>query len=173
MKQGLKRRLSGALLAGIAVAFLKSPSNAQFVGNLSSQDPADVLRVMIATFQNCGPTQNFFLLGPLVYQVAFYQTGGMGCYPVLRQMGVLQNLTQIKSVELPAGPVTLFKADFENGTNYWEIGVSKYTQKIEWLAFRPTEYPSPNPPNPAPPNPNPPNPIDVNQGCLIYRDMCR
>ena len=177
MKQS--RRLMLPLVA--LVLFLQGLSEragAQGSGNLlSDQDPGQVLRELIATFQNCGPTQNYLLLGQAVYQTVYFQTRGTGCYPQLQMMGRLTHIKKLSSFQLPAGPVTTYETDHENGSGTWQIGISRLTQHVEWLAFQPTLRPI-QPGKAAPPRP-PPSPPPVNkvvndpaQGCVMYPVMC-
>lgn len=163
--------LASTLFLGLAL-----PAQAQFSGNLSAQDPADVLRILIPTFQNCGPTQNYTLLGQMVFQAVAMQTNGAGCYPQLQVLGPLQDLEELSSVELPAGPVKTYRATHANGTIYWQIGISRFTQKVEWLtvnAVRPQDPPVVKNDEIKVPDAGKKGSGDTKGGCVTFPEMCR
>lgn len=103
------------------------------------------LRTLIPALQHCGPPQAYQILGPQIFNLISAQTGGMGCFQQLQPLGGISDIEELSSVDLPAGPVKTMKVTHSNGMEtYWQIGISQFTNKVEFLNFnfvRPQDLP--------------------------------
>lgn len=160
--------LSKALLISFSL-LVASPLAAQ--QHTSSQKKA-ILRQLINAFQVCGPPSVYQILGQAVFQAVAMQTQNTGCYPQLRILGPVQNISQTGSQEYPAGPVDEFEVQQQNGTSYWQMGISDTTGKVEWLTVNSQKVPLQPFPKPDPVEPGKPKKQDDPVGCQIYPQMC-
>lgn len=102
-----------------------------------------ILGQLINAFQVCGPPSAYQLLGQAVFQAVAMQTQNTGCYPYLQMLGRVQDVSRTASEEYPAGPVEEFEVQQQNGTSYWQMGISKFTGKVEWLTVNSQRVPVP------------------------------
>jgi hypothetical protein len=177
---------AAAVVTGLTPA-IPSGAKAQFAPDkaLSDQKPEAVLRVFISALQQCGPPQVYLLLGPTVFYSLWLQTSGMGCSPMVQNLGAVQSIKELGSVDFPAGPVKTFCSTHTNGAAAWQIGVSRWTQRVEVLVMNPIFGPCPDKTSNTSSgdssqdviksksnkieDPPPPS----GKGCLLFPDMCR
>jgi hypothetical protein len=180
------------LLVGAGFLGPVMPAHAQFVP-FNVNNPQPILASLIAAFQNCGPMQTYLLLGQLLYQSVYNQTGGMGCYPQVRAYGPVQSMHVLNRVTYPAGPIYTIRSDHPAGSLYWQIGLSTWTNRVEYLMSG-TQDPG-KPPEPQSVSlsdipshkkkeideksqkgpvdtEKPADPIDPQLSCIVYRNMC-
>ena len=191
MSKPAKRIISLCIVAGIVSATYLKPSraNAQLVPGvaLSDQDPEAVLLVFITALQVCGPPQAYQLLSPSLFALLAAQTGNSGCSPLIQNLGPLQAIKELDSVDYPAGPVKVYCATHMFGAASWQIGVSRWTQRVEMLSVNPIPLPCPDRTT-GPPVTNGnnsqliknsqqttgvPPPPPPSKGCLMFPDLCK
>lgn len=150
-------------------------------GNIAAANPVQILHSLIQAFQNCGPPYVYQVLSPQLFQSIFAQTGGLGCYAGLQQLGPVVGSQVVGQQPYPSGPIYTVKVQHSAGyRTVWLIGVSNFTQKVEALSFNfdntqaPLDTPRPQPiPSPQPkPDPSPSPPPAPSDGCKLYPAMC-
>jgi hypothetical protein len=100
-------------------------------------DPRVPLGQLIQAFQNCMPSPAYGMMGPQLYQVVWAQTGGSGCYPMIRNAGPVQNMQIIDQRQLPNGWVYAIRVVHLNGGAVdWFIGINKFTRKVDYLNYQ-------------------------------------
>jgi hypothetical protein len=160
------------LILCIHLLVLASSAQAQ------APDPRGALSALIQAFQNCGPQHVYQLLGVQAFQVVYQQTGGSGCYVQVQQLGPVTNMQVTNVAQYPAGPISTFRVTHSTGwTSYWQIGISTYTNRVEYINVSPSD---PSTPLPVPPDQkvdkNDPNADkkrkEAAEGCIIYKAMC-
>lgn len=182
----IKTLIHGTVKALAILAIVPQPV-AQAQG-FNINDPKQALALLIGAFQNCGPSQNFFIMGQLLYQTVYVQTGGTGCYPQLRNLGPVLNMQKLNKTPYPAGPIYTIRTDHQFGTLFWQIAISEWTSKVEYLTVNAIEPPKPPIPitrkvspdtENAPDNEQdivdlnkPRQQVDPEQACIIYKNMC-
>lgn len=172
------RRLAGLLgLVALALALvLTTPARAQF-------DPRTTLMQMILQLQTGTPNPGWY--GVDLWQTMAMQTGNSGVYPILVQLGPVQQVTVTGQMPLPTGQLYTLTAHHQNGVSTWTIGISSLTRRIEYANFNvggaPSALPYPQtPPDPGPfarpvnPPPNNPPPVssDTSEACRKFPNLC-
>lgn len=177
------RKLAFNVIVASALAIAPIQAQAQ------AFDPRPTLMQLISAFQNCGPPQVYQMLGQQLFQLVSMQTGNTGCYAQIRAAGPVTGMQVLQQQEFPVGPVFLVRVTHQVGGQVdWFIGISRFTNRVEYLAHQPAQGgtsivngpapdaqgPIPTQPNPAPaPNPNP-NPGGAQpEGCDVYPTMCQ
>lgn len=147
-------------------------------------DPRSVLSALIQAFQFCGPPQTYSLLGPVLYQTVWMQTGGRGCYQQIAALGPVRSLTILNRTNYPNGPIYTIRSDHQAGTFFWQIGISLASQKVEYLSSGPLQpYFPPSPTAPSTPAADTappravvsgaqPKQVDPQQACSVYQGLC-
>jgi hypothetical protein len=163
------------LLAGAA---LFSPANAQI-------SPQQILAGVILQLQTGTPNPNWY--GGQLWMTIASQTNNSGLYQPLAQLGPVQNIQIVNQVQMPVGPVYSMIAQHQGGTSTWTLGLSNYTNRIEYANFNingpqsplppppisvtstppPTPGGSPSPPAGPPPTANPSSPA-----CQKFPNLC-
>lgn len=137
-------------------------------------DPANILAEVISQLQTGTPNPSFY--GIQLWQMISMQTAGRGIYPQLVQLGDVQDISVQNEQRLPQGVVYVMQADHENGQSVWQLGISSFTNKIEYANFNvstsrrgrsrpPNPSPSPGPSAPAPPSGD-------SDACRKYPNLC-
>lgn len=95
--------------------------------------------------------------GQQLWMVIAQQTGGTGRYMPLTQLGPVTNVSLTGQIQLPAGPVYAVTVQHQFGVSNWQLGISSYTNRIEYGYFTlgGAAQPLPPQPTPAPPQPTP------------------
>jgi hypothetical protein len=156
---------------------------ASFATMASAQqwDPRAVMAGVIQQFQTGTPNGMWY--SPQLWQLMAYQTNNTGFSPALASLGPVQDIQITDQIQLPAGPVYSLNVRHANAQYTAQIGISYWTNRIEYLtlnfqqATQPT--PQPLPPSPMPPNPNPqPQPqsttpdVADSEACRRFPNLC-
>lgn len=141
----------------------------------AQQDPRQILAGVIQQLQTGTPNPQWY--GQQLWFLIAQQTGNTGVYPALVQLGPLTNATVTQTVQLPAGPVYAITAQHQNGTSTWNLGISNFTNRIEYANFNvgssPQPLPSPNPqPSPPPTSPGPAGSPSSSPACQKFPNLC-
>jgi hypothetical protein len=150
------------ILAGLFGAILSaSASQAQ-------NDPRMVLQAVIQQLQTGTPNPMWY--GQELWGLISQQTGNSGIYPQLQQLGTVKSVTIDGSIQLPSGPVYAMTAQHQNGNSFWNIGISTYSNRIEYANFSiESSMPLPDPgrsPSPAP------TPGTDSDACRQFPNLC-
>lgn len=184
--QGMQMILKGSirfLIAVVLACLLQAPATR----TASAQaDPRQILMAVIQQLQTGTPNITWY--GPQLWQTIAMQTGNSGVYPQLVQLGQVTNVVVSGQTQLPAGPVYSLVAQHLNGVSTWQLGISLYTNRIEYANFNvgnPAPQPLPAQPVPLPrtaaptpgsaPNPpsEPPTPVDkASEACRKFPNLC-
>lgn len=162
-----------ALVAAAAFSMTTQPVRAQ-------PDPRQPLSVLIAAFQNCGPSSAYQMLGPYLFQIIAQQTGGSGCYPQIARAGPITDMQIVQGQQFPVGPLYVIRVQHSSGVRAdWFIGFNQVTGQVEYLSFQPVQGPPPTiaaGPSPSSGGPSTPPPVDGSagngEGCELYPAMC-
>lgn len=161
MRAGRRFRTLVMLAVG-AVLLLGSyirPASAQ-------ADPRQILAGVIQQFQTGAVNQQWY--GAEAWQTIAAQTNNTGRYQALIQLGPVVNIAVTQQQQLPAGPVYTMMAQHQNGASMWQLGISTYTNRIEYYNFNisaaqqpsaPSMPTTPMPSAPAPTTPMPSTPM--------------
>lgn len=156
----------------LSLIFLSLPFDTK---EAKSQDPGAILRQVIQALQTGGPQPAFQWFGQQLFMTVAQQTGGQGLYPPLQQLGPVTNLQMTGQQPTQAGPIMSFQVQHQNGASVWQMGISSFTNRIEYLNFnvvQRNQNPTPVPPPTHPvPGPTPP-PQQQGDGCAQYPSMC-
>jgi hypothetical protein len=96
-------------------------------------DPRQILSAVILQLQTGTPNPNWY--GAELWQTIAMQTGYRGIYPLLVQLGQVTNVVVSGQSQLPAGPVYSMVAQHQNGVSTWLLGISLYSNRIEYATF--------------------------------------
>lgn len=142
-------------------------------------DPRQILAAVIAQLQTGTPNPGWY--GPQLWSTIAAQTGNSGVYPQLVSLGPVSNVTVTNQIQLPAGPVYQMRANHQNGDSMWLLGISFYSNRIEYANFEVgAAAPAPLPPSPlpvpgptTPPSPQPTTPdADGSDACKQFPNLC-
>ncbi|MGX1317492.1 hypothetical protein AB7M17_000945 [Bradyrhizobium sp. USDA 377] len=177
--KGSIRFLIAAALACLLQAPVTRTASAQ-------ADPRQILGAVILQLQTGTPNPTWY--GPQLWQTIAMQTGNSGVYPQLVQLGQVTNVVVSGQTQLPAGPVYSMVAQHQQGYSTWLLGISLYTNRIEYANFnlgsstpqslpaQPVPLPQTSAPTPgSAPNPptNPPPPVDrASEACRKFPNLC-
>jgi hypothetical protein len=151
-------------------------------------NPQQILAGVIQQLQTGSPNPSWY--GGQLWMTIASQTNNSGQYPALAQLGPVQNINVVNQVQMPTGPVYSMVAQHANGTSTWTLGISTYTNKIEYANFNinaaqpplppqpptttpiitgppPTPGATPNPPAGPPPTASPSSPA-----CQKFPNLC-
>jgi hypothetical protein len=149
-------------------------------------DPRQILAAVILQLQTGTPNPNWY--GAQLWQTIAMQTNNSGVYVPLVQLGQVTNVVLSGQTQLPAGPVYSMVAQHQNGVSTWLLGISLYSNRIEYANFnvgnatplalpaQPVPLPwsaAPQPgttPNP-PPSP-PPAASSTSEACKKFPNLC-
>jgi hypothetical protein len=146
------RALWCALLFIAALAVCQSAA-AQFM-------PDRVLAAVIRGFQTGQVNQSWF--GQQLLQTIYQQTNGTFVYANLVQLGPVQTIQVVGEQPVPQGVIYNMRVFHANGSTEWQMGISRISQRIEYLAVSvtgsapPRTAPVPAPTPPPTPAPRPP-----------------
>lgn len=148
-------------------------------------DPRQILSAVIQQLQTGTPNPSWY--GIQLWQTIAAQTNNSGVYPPLAHLGPVTNITIYQQIQMPAGPVYSMLAQHQNGTSTWTLGISIYSNRIEYASFNigtmppslppsPTGQPvprtAPTPGTPAtPPTPSPPS-SPGSTACQRFPNLC-
>jgi hypothetical protein len=144
-------------------------------------DAREVLRGVILQFQTGTPNPLWY--GQELWRTAAMQTGNTGVYPLLRQLGPVQNIRITEQLPLPTGMLYAMTASHQNGQSNWHLGISSITNRIEYARFEVGQaaqpLPSPGPAQPLPsqgptPSPRQPDPstAETSAACKKFPNLC-
>jgi len=150
-------------------------------------DPRQILAAVVQQLQTGTP--NPYWYGPQLWQTIAMQTNNSGVYFPLVQLGPVTNVVVSGQVQLPAGPLYSLVAQHQNGVSTWQLGISLYSNRIEYANFNVgSSVPQPLPSQPVPiptsgapqpgtaPNP-PPNPPPAasasSEACKKFPNLCQ
>lgn len=171
------------LVAAVLACLLQTPATR----TASAQaDPRQILAAVIQQLQTGTPNITWY--GPQLWQTIAMQTNGTGVYMQLVQLGQVTNVVVSGQTQLPAGPVYSMVAQHQQGVSTWQLGISLYTNRIEYANFNvgsSTPQPLPPPPVPLPqtsaptpgsePNPPsrpPPQASSSSEACRKFPNLC-
>ncbi|MGY8636548.1 hypothetical protein RAD15_29160 [Bradyrhizobium sp. 14AA] len=171
------------LIAAVLACLLQAPATR----TASAQaDPRQILTAVIQQLQTGTPNAGWY--SPQLWQTIAMQTNGTGVYTQLYYLGPVTNVVVSGQTQLPAGPVYSMVAQHQNGVSTWQLGISLYTNRIEYANFNvgnPTPQPLPAQPVPLPkmaaptpgsaPNPpseTPPPADKTSEACRKFPNLC-
>jgi hypothetical protein len=173
--------IASFIAATLALCFLNQDAH----GQASAQA---ILAGVIQQLQTGTPNPSWY--GVQLWQTIAIQTNNSGLYQPLAQLGPVQNISVVNQVQMPTGPVYSLVAQHSGGASTWTLGISMYTNKIEYANFNinanqpplpappPTTTPIATGPAPIPgttPNP-PPGPPPVanptSDACKRFPNLC-
>jgi hypothetical protein len=171
------------LIAAALICLLQPPTTR----TASAQsDPRWILASVIQQLQTGTPNPTWY--GPQLWQTIAMQTNNSGLYVQLAQLGPVTNVVVNGQTQLPAGPVYSMVAQHQGGVSTWQLGISIYTNRIEYANFSIGAVPQPLPPPPVPlpttpaptpgseptPPPNPPTPASSSSAaCRKFPNLCK
>jgi hypothetical protein len=151
----------------------------------AQSDPRQILAAVIQQLQTGTPNPAWY--GVELWQTIAIQTNNSGVYLQLVQLGQVTNVVVNGQTQLPAGPVYSMVAQHQGGVSSWLLGISVYTNRIEYANFNIGAVPLQLPPQPVPlastpaptpgsaPNP-PPNPppaaSSTSEACRKFPNLC-
>jgi len=177
--------LKGSIRFLIA-AVLICPLLASTTRKASAQaDPRQILAAVIQQLQTGTPNPTWY--GVQLWQTIAIQTNNSGVYMQLAQLGQVTNVVVNGQTQLPAGPVYSLVAQHQGGVSTWLLGISLYTNRIEYANFNIGAVPQQLPPPPVPlpqtsaptpgsaPNPptnSPPEASSTSEACRKFPNLC-
>lgn len=176
--KGPIRFLMAAMLSCLLQASTTSTASAQ-------ADPRQILAAVIQQLQSGTPNPMWY--GAQLWQTIAMQTNNSGVYMQLVQLGPVNNVVVNGQTQLPAGPVYSMLAQHQGGVSTWLLGISLYTNRIEYANFNIGAVPQPLPPQPLPlpqtsapnpgsaPNPpaaSPPAASPTSEACRKFPNLC-
>lgn len=133
------------LIAAALICLLQAPT----ARTASAQaDPRQILAAVIQQLQTGTPNPTWY--GVQLWQTIAIQTNNTGVYMQLVQLGPVTNVVVNGQTQLPAGPVYSMVAQHQGGVSTWLLGISLYTNRIEYANFNIGAVPQQLPPQPAP-----------------------
>ncbi|MBR1325697.1 hypothetical protein [Bradyrhizobium ottawaense] len=148
-------------------------------------DPRQILTAVIQQLQTGTPNPTWY--GPQLWQTIAMQTNNSGVYMPLVQLGQVTNVVLSGQTQLPAGPVYSMVAQHQQGVSTWLLGISLYTNRIEYANFNIGSTPQQLPAQPVPlpqtaaptpgsvPNPPanpPPQTSGTSEACKRFPNLC-
>lgn len=119
--------------------------------------PDRVLAAVIRGFQTGQVNQSWF--GQQLLQTIYQQTNGTFVYANLVQLGPVQTIQVVGEQPVPQGVIYNMRVFHANGSTEWQMGISRISQRIEYLAVSVTgSAPPRTAPVPAPVPPSAPRP---------------
>jgi hypothetical protein len=149
-------------------------------------DPRQILAAVIQQLQTGTPNPTWY--GPQLWQTIAIQTNNSGVYLPLVQLGLVTNVVVNGQTQLPAGPLYSMTAQHQGGVSTWLLGISIYTNRIEYANFNIGAVPQQLPPQPVPlpqtsaptpgsaPNPPtnpPPAASSTSEACRKFPNLCQ
>jgi hypothetical protein len=131
----------------LANTLVPGPANAQI-------NPQQILAGVILQLQTGTPNPNWY--GGQLWMTIANQTNNSGIYQPLAQLGPVQNIQIVNQVQMPVGPIYSMVAQHQGGTSSWTLGLSIYTNRIEYANFNINGPQAPLPPQPIPVTSTPP-----------------
>jgi hypothetical protein len=182
MQMMLKRSIR-FLIAVVLACLFQAPATR----TASAQaDPRQILAAVIQQLQTGTPNPTWY--GPQLWQTIAMQTNNSGFYPQLNQLGPVTNVVVSGQTQLPVGPVYSMVVQHQQGVSTWVLGISLYTNRIEYANFNigsSTPQPLPAQPVPLPqtaaptpgsvPNPPsnpPPQTSGTSEACRKFPNLC-
>ena len=168
------------LIAAVLICLLQTPKTAS-----AQADPRQILAGVIQQMQTGTPNPTWY--GAQLWQTIAMQTNNSGVYMQLVQLGPVTNVVVNGQTQLPAGPLYSMVAHHQGGVSTWLLGISLYTNRIEYANFNigavPQQLPAqpvPLPPTSAPtpgsaPNPpanSPPAASSTSEACRRFPNLC-
>jgi len=170
------------LIAAVLICLLLAPTTR----TASAQaDPRQILAAVIQQLQTGTPNPTWY--GVQLWQTIALATNNSGIYVQLAQLGQVTNVVVTGQTQLPAGPLYLMVAQHQGGVSTWLLGISLYTNRIEYADFSigavPQQLPSqpvPLPQTPAPtpgsapkpPTNSPPGGSSTSDACRKFPNLC-
>jgi hypothetical protein len=170
------------LIAAVLVCLLQAPTTR----TASAQaDPRQILAAVIQQLQTGTPNPTWY--GPQLWQTIAFQTNNSGVYMQLVQLGTVTNVVLNGQTQLPAGPVYSLMVQHQGGVSAWLLGISLYTNRIEYANFSigsapqqlpPQPVPVPTTPaptvgsTPTPPTPSPTPASPTSEACRKFPNLC-
>jgi len=176
--KGSIRFLIAAVLICLLLATTTRTASAQ-------ADPRQILAAVIQQLQTGTPNPTWY--GGQLWQTIAIQTNNSGVYVQLAQLGMVTNVVVNGQTQLPAGPVYSMVAQHQGGVSTWLLGISLYTNRIEYANFNigavPQQLPPPPvqlPQTPAPTPGSAPNPptnsrpaaSGTSEACRKFPNLC-
>ncbi len=170
------------LVAAMLICLFQAPMTTRVE---AQADPRQILAAVILQVQTGTPNPNWY--GPQLWQTIAMQTNNSGVYPVLVQLGPVTNVVLNGQTQLPAGPVYSLVAQHQNGVSTWLLGISLYTNRIEYANFNIGSAPQQLPPQPVqlpqsqtpfpgtapnPPSNPPPAASSASEACRKFPNLC-
>jgi hypothetical protein len=169
------------LIAAVLIGLLQAPTR-----TASAQaDPRQILAAVIQQVQTGTPNPTWY--GVQLWQTIAMQTNNSGVYMPLVQLGPVTNVVLNGQTQLPGGPVYSMVAQHQRGVSTWLLGISLYTNRIEYANFSIGAVPQQLPPQPVPlpqtsaptpgsaPNPptnSPPAANPTSEACRKFPNLC-
>lgn len=179
--RGKRSCLSALILIIVAVFGGTQESKAQVY-------PQQILGAVIQQLQTGTPNPGWY--GGQLWMMIANQTNNSGMYVPLAQLGPVQNISLLNQVQLPSGPLYSLSAQHSGGISTWTIGISVYTNRIEYANFNinGSQPPLPPPPitttpiatapvsmpgtTPTPPVGPPPTASPTSDACKKFPTLC-
>ena len=168
------------------IAVLICPLLAPTTRTASAQaDPRQILAAVILQLQTGTPNPTWY--GIELWQTIALQTNNSGFYVQLAQLGPVTNVVVNGQTQLPAGPVYSMVAQHQGGVSTWLLGISLYTNRIEYANFSIGAVPQQLPPQPVPlpqtsaptpgsaphpPTDSPPPASSASEACRKFPNLC-
>lgn len=120
---------------------------------MAQNTPDRILATVIRGLQTGQINQSWF--GPQLLQTIHQQTNGTFVYQPLVQLGQVMNIQVTAQQPMAQGVVYAMRAFHANGATDWQMGISRITNRIEYLAINvastgPTTPTTPTVPAPPP-----------------------
>ena len=178
MLKGSIRLFTAVMLACLLQALMTGTASAQ-------ADPRQILTSVIQQLQTGTPNPSWY--GPQLWQTIAMQTNNSGVYMPLVQLGQVTNVVLNGQTQLPAGPVYSLVAQHQQGVSTWLLGISLYTNRIEYANFnigstpqqlpaQPLPLPQTGAPTPGsvpnPPSSAPPPTSGTSAACKRFPNLC-
>src|SRR3954468_193926 len=118
------------LIAAVLICLLQTPTTR----TASAQaDPRQILAAVIQQMQTGTPNPTWY--GVQLWQTIAMQTNNSGVYMQLVQLGPVTNIVVNGQTHLPGGPLSSMVAQHQGGVSTWLLGISLYTNRIEYANF--------------------------------------
>lgn len=179
----IARRSISFLIVTMLVGLFLAPTT---TAAQAQADPRQILAAVILQLQTGAPNPNWY--GPQLWQMIAIQTNNTGVYAPLLQLGQVTNIVVNGQTQLPAGPMFSMVAQHQGGVSTWLLGISLYTNRIEYANFNvgsavplqlpPQPVPLPQSPvpqpgtPPTPPSTPPPTSHGPSEACQKFPNLC-